>query len=438
MTRPERSPAAPLHSRSTHDREGGPRSAVAGRRAARLRLLVAAILSPIVVLAVGLALMAWMPGRVRPRAWTPAPTPTFAGALAIDEALAVGPRLDPGGPGPEAFAIGRDGAIYAGLLDGRIVRFLPAATTPPAGAGGLEDEPPQQPGTQADAEAAAAALLTAIEAGAAPIVETVIDLPGGRPLGMAFHPDGGLVVADAWLGLVEVDVAAGTWRVLVAGDDEGRFGFADDLAIGSDGTIYFTDATRKWNLETYPISLLELTGDGRVYAWHPDEGRLERLADGLQFANGIALTPDESALLVTETGAYRLVRIDLSAGERGKLSVLADNLPGYPDNIRVDSKGSAWIAMASLRKPIADRLHPYPALKRIICRLPQFMWPAPTNYGLVLRVDATTGAVQDALHDPTGEHAPLISTAHPLADAWLLLGSFKRGHIAAVRLPDDH
>ena len=31
--------------------------------------------------------------------------------------------------------------------------------------------------------------------------------------------------------------------------------------------------------------------------------------DGLQFANGVVLSPDESYLLVAETGAYRITRL---------------------------------------------------------------------------------------------------------------------------------
>ena len=381
------------------------------RRLAVIALIILALAT------LGLLALALFPGRVEPMAWHPPLPPPLVGPLAANQSLAEGAPALLGTPGPEAFAIGPDRAIVTGTLAGEIIRFRPPLT-----AGAADLDPGHRLATWARQPATTRPPLDR---------EVVLQLPGGRPLGMAFAADGLLIVADARLGLLEVDLGASSWRVLVDRDQEGPFGFVDDVAIGPDGVIYFTDASRKWDIDTYLISILELPGDGRVYAWHPRENRLERLADGLQFANGVALTADTSALLVTETATYRVVRIALTGPERGRVSTVAENLPGYPDNIRVDDEGMAWVAMASTRKGLADRLHPHPALKRLVCRLPQFLWRAPAGHGLVLRLDPATGTILESLHDPTGRVASHISTAHPLPQA-LLIGSYERNRVVVV------
>src|SRR5690606_23351072 len=113
------------------------------------------------------------------------------------------------------------------------------------------------------------------------------------------------------------------------------FRFTDDVVVARDGVVYFTDASSRFSVADYKLDILEHGANGRVLAYHPDTRRIERLAHDLHFANGIALTLDETALIVAETSSYRLVRISLEEGSRGEVSVFTDALPGFCDNVRL-------------------------------------------------------------------------------------------------------
>ena len=60
----------------------------------------------------------------------------------------------------------------------------------------------------------------------------------------------------------------------------------------------------------------------------------------LCFANGVALAPDESFALVNETWNYRVLRYWLTGDKKDTWDVFIDNLPGFPDNISSNGKGT--------------------------------------------------------------------------------------------------
>lgn len=56
------------------------------------------------------------------------------------------------------------------------------------------------------------------------------------------------------------------------------------------------------------------------------------------------------------------------------MEVFVDNLPGYPDNIRISPMGTFRVGMATTRfprffPPFLDAIAPYPALKRFIVKV---------------------------------------------------------------------
>lgn len=77
-----------------------------------------------------------------------------------------------------------------------------------------------------------------------------------------------------------------------------------------------------------------------------------------------------------------------------------DNLPGYPDNIEPQGDGTYWVAFASPRVP-AERLMPYPFLRKVIWRLGPWVRPAPIEEGHVVQIDGS-GRVLRSLQDPEG------------------------------------
>jgi sugar lactone lactonase YvrE len=81
------------------------------------------------------------------------------------------------------------------------------------------------------------------------------------------------------------------------------------------------------------VALLTLVGPAR------------QVADGVAFPNGMAVTPDNSTLIVAESYASRLTAFDIAAdGTLSGKRVWADLGDGFPDGICLDAEGAVWYA----------------------------------------------------------------------------------------------
>ena len=170
----------------------------------------------------------------------------------------------------------------------------------------------------------------------------------GRPLGLKFDLQGNLIVADAYEGLLSIDTT-GEITILSTECDSLPFLLTDDLDISSDGIIYFSDASSVNNLENNGDDWGE--PNGRLLAYDPQTDETSLLLDGLYFANGVALAPDESYVLVNESSLGRVCRYWLAGpntGETEVFSYIYGNIgwEGWvlPDNITYNDEGIFWVA----------------------------------------------------------------------------------------------
>ena len=70
----------------------------------------------------------------------------------------------------------------------------------------------------------------------------------GRPLGLRFDKDSGdLYIADAYYGLMVVGPEGGLAKSLTTEVDGKPIFFANDLDIHSNGSIFFTNTSKKYN-----------------------------------------------------------------------------------------------------------------------------------------------------------------------------------------------
>ena len=76
---------------------------------------------------------------------------------------------------------------------------------------------------------------------------------------------------------------------------------ADDLDIAADGTIYFTDATKRYDIADWGLDLLEGRPNGRLLSFEPKSRTTKTVCDNLIFPNGVCLTHDGQHLLVAST-----------------------------------------------------------------------------------------------------------------------------------------
>lgn len=330
----------------------------------------------------------WLIRPVKLPATTP---PPLEGVWAPDDT-----RLDdaelltlPEGHGPEDVVVGPDGRVYTGADDGRIWRWPADAHT---------DHRP----------------------------ETVADT-GGRPLGIEVDPrDGSLIVCDAYRGLLRL-TGDGTITDLAHRVAGKRILFCNNAAVARDGTVYFTDSSNRFPVSHWRRDLLEHRPNGRVLAYQPGSGRTDVVAEGFHFPNGIALTPREDALMLCETVAHQLVKINLNDGA---VRVL-DDLPAYPDNMSAVGDGTYWLALASPRVALAEKLLPHPMLRRIAAVLPTRLQPQPLPYTIAAQVDGD-GNLLRALHGPAGRYVMATGVRQHGDTLWL--GSLVEKAIARVPL----
>lgn len=321
------------------------------------------------------------PVPIRPVAYTALPNPGKTGRYAVNDNLRGLTQIATGlGPAPEDIAQGPDGFLYTGLDDGRIVRFHADGGT----------------------------------------IQTVAHTRG-RPLGLKFDAAGNLIVADAARGLLEL-LPGGAVRLLTDSVDDERLRFPNDLDIASDGVIWFSDTSRRFDQHEWMNDFLEGRPSGRLLTFDPRTGRTVVRLDNLAFANGVALGPGEQYVLVAETTAARITRLWLKGPNSGRRDIFLDALPAYPDNLSYNGRGVFWIALPNPRVPLLDALAPWPWLRKVLARIPQSWRDRFTrvSYGWVIGVD-TEGRVVRNLQDPSGAYG-FVTSAHEFGGV-LYLGS---------------
>src|SRR5437667_2540644 len=351
-----------------------------------LRSLIA-----IIALLIGYLLL-W-PVPINPAAWTPTPAPELTGSYAQNSELARIERLKVDGFAPEDVAIDTQDRIYCGTEDGRIFRFQPDGGRP-----------------------------------------EVFANTRGRPLGLIFDRDGNLIVADAIKGLLSID-RDGRMASLTTQADGVPFRCPNDLDIAEDGTIYFTDSSYKYPLTELKADILEHQPNGRLLAFDPLTKQTRVILRDLYFPNGVAVSPDQSFVLVCETGSYRVRRVWIRGPTAGHSEIFIDNLPGFPDGISSNGRDQFWLALVNRRDAALDALMPHPFLRKIVWRLPSFLQPNLKRYAFVLGLD-TDGHVVQNLQDPSPQCFAQISNVVEHKGV-LYFGSIGENAIGRLRLTNS-
>ncbi|XP_010550491.1 PREDICTED: protein STRICTOSIDINE SYNTHASE-LIKE 5-like [Tarenaya hassleriana] len=209
---------------------------------------------------------------------------------------------------------------------------------------------------------------------------------GGRPLGIAFGPQGEVIVADADKGLLNIS-KDGSRTELVTEEAEGvRFKLTDGVDVGEDGVIYFTDASYRYSLKEFMMDILEGKPNGRLLSHDPSTKTTTVLLRDLYFANGISLSPDQTHLIFCETPLRRCSKYHIRGEKRGEVEIFVEGLPGLPDNIRHDREGHYWIALATAYTAQWKVLFRHPTLRKVVA--------IATKYGMELQGAKGAGVFQ--------------------------------------------
>lgn len=336
-----------------------------------------------------------MPSRsIRPERWTPPEDPGLTGIWAPTAPLDEAELWPVPAAGPEDVAVDDQGRVLTALADGRLLRFPAGGGTP----------------------------------------EVVAALAGGQVLGVEVMPDGRVLCCQADRGLVAVDPDDGTAELLLDAVEGRPLVLTNNAAVHRDGTILFTESSRRWRLDEFELDLLEQSATGSLWRFDPTSGDVDRLHTGLAFANGVALSSDERFAVVAETGRYALHRVGLSGGEAGRVEPFVRAMPGMPDNLSTGPTGTIWCAVPSRRVAMLDLLLPRaPFLRKLVAAVPDRLRPGATTVALVLGFDEQ-GDVTDVLAGDGSAYSWITGVREH--DGWLYLSALHgRTALARVRRP---
>ena len=162
--------------------------------------------------------------------------------------------------------------------------------------------------------------------------EVVASVPA-TPMGIGWLPDGDMLI-----------VSSGDGRLLRRKPDGSLATHADlsgldphpwsDMVVDGRGNAYVGNIAFDFPAGEFAPGFLVLV--------RPD-GSAARVADGIAFANGIAVTPDNATLILAESYGNRLTAFDVAQdGTLSNRRVWADLGGGFPDGICLDADGAVW------------------------------------------------------------------------------------------------
>ena len=264
---------------------------------------------------------------------------------------------------------------------------------------------------------------------------------GGHPVGMTIDRDENLIVCVGGMGVYKVapdrevtKVTDETNRTTFSIIDDSRLRLADDLDIAPDGRIFFSEATIRYEMHTWPIDALESRGNGRIICYDPKTQTTRTILRNLVFPNGVCLSFDGQSILFAESWACRISRYWFAGPRAGQVDRLVEDLPGYPDNINRSSDGNYWVALLGMRSPALDVALRMPGFRRRMARrIAADNWLYPNlNTGCVIKIDGG-GTALESLWDFGGQNHPMITSMRE-HKGWLYLGGISNNRIGRYKL----
>lgn len=264
---------------------------------------------------------------------------------------------------------------------------------------------------------------------------------GGHPLGMAIDGDQNIVVCVGGMGLYKVapdrtvsKMTDETNRSRFSIIDDSRLRLADDLDIAPDGRVFFSEATIRYEMTSWPIDALESRGNGRIVCFDPHTSRTQTVLRNLVFPNGICVEHSGQSLLFAESWACRVSRYWFAGPRIGEVERLIEDLPGYPDNINRASDGNYWVALLGMRSPALDVALRMPGFRRRMARrVAPDEWLYPNlNTGCVIKITGD-GRTLESLWDLGGANHPMITSMRE-HKGHLYLGGISNNRIGRYRI----
>ena len=188
----------------------------------------------------------------------------------------------------------------------------------------------------------------------------IVQFPSNMANGMTLDRDGRLLICEQGtretpariarmdLQTRSVETVVDQWRGL-------RFNSPNDVIVKSDRTVWFTDPNYG---EIQGFMGAPEVGT-YVYRHDPETGETSVVADSFNKPNGLAFSPDESVLYITDTGAnqapgtyfvglpHHIRAFDVYGDHLRHNRLFAVVSPGAPDGIKLDMHGRVYTSSAT-------------------------------------------------------------------------------------------
>ncbi|MCP9258409.1 hypothetical protein DINM_001328 [Dirofilaria immitis] len=191
----------------------------------------------------------------------------------------------------------------------------------------------------------------------------------GRPLGIRFsrqNPDL-LIIADAYHGFFEANFQHGTIRQFLKPGTKITYGSSspvihfNDFDISQNGRhIIFTEPSHRFMDRDCFYAMAEHRPDGRLLDYNMHTGELRVLVDNLYYPNGVEFDRTGKCVFLPKWAIYCFTY------KFEKYTVVASNLPGYPDNIRTSNNGMLWVPLGHVRLKDDSWITERPFLRNIV------------------------------------------------------------------------
>ncbi len=167
------------------------------------------------------------------------------------------------------------------------------------------------------------------------IVKPTYPFNFGKTNGLCINKEENIYACDYGLGAILLITKDGVCDTFISGYNGNKFNRPNDIALTPDGNIYFTD----------PKSYDKNNLDGVIYFINTKTKEIFPAFSGLGFPNGIAISPCQKYLYVSESAKNRVLRFKINIDYTLTDSTEIITLPGGdPDGLAFDSLGNLYIA----------------------------------------------------------------------------------------------
>ncbi len=152
--------------------------------------------------------------------------------------------------------------------------------------------------------------------------------------GLAIDKEGYIYACDYGIGAILKISPEGNTKILANGFEGKKFNRPNDIVIDSHGNIFFTDP-KTYNKDTL---------NGRVFKIEKSTNEVKLLIDGMAFPNGLAFSPDEQFLFVSESALNSICRFTYVNNELKNKKNFITLPSGDPDGLQFDKYGNLIVA----------------------------------------------------------------------------------------------